>query len=34
MESKLKDKGRTLEKSGLSEMDAAWDEVKAEEGLE
>lgn len=34
MESKLKAKGQTLEKSSLSEMDAAWDEVKAEEGLE
>jgi MazG family protein len=34
MESKLKDKGQTLEKAGLSEMEAAWDEVKAEEGLE
>lgn len=34
MESKLKAKGQTLEKASLAEMDEAWDEVKAEEGLE
>jgi MazG family protein len=34
MEGKLKARGRSLEGADLAEMDAAWDEVKADESLE
>jgi len=34
VERKLKDKGRSLGEASLAEMDAVWDEVKADEGLE